>query len=269
MVNTVIKSAYGPILATTITKGDIVLNAADKAGHRITRIYGYNTTKDHNNKRCIDFMHYGDTAMRDWLVNYLKTNAKFLGVCGIISNRRVMGFPSNGDSYRGPEGEWRNYMTKPGLNPHTDHVHVEFNATPAVNPPAKDDNPKPKPKPKPPAKYPTPSATCAVYLDKLRPGETNSDSVYRWRQAMNAISFVGGRELPLTGDYDSALVAETKKFQDQKCHDKQDGWPGPKQAQYGFELAEKEMKRNGVRSLVIYKDSSIGITDRNRVVKVW
>lgn len=136
--NTVKDSAWGPILKTTIAKGNIVLDAADNAGHQVTRVYGYNTTPDHNNLRCIDFMHYLDTSMRDWLVMFLRTNAKRLGVVGIISNHLVMGFPSNGAGYRGPEGEWRPYT---GPDGHTDHLHVEFNsASPIMRP-----TPGPKP----------------------------------------------------------------------------------------------------------------------------
>lgn len=127
MPDTVDQSAYGPIYPITITKADLVLSAADAAGHKVTRVYGYNTTPDHNNKQCIDFMHYGDTAMRDWLVSYLIANKAALGVEGIISNHRVMGFPSNGTWYRGPEGQWRTYT---GPNPHTDHVHCQFNTAP-------------------------------------------------------------------------------------------------------------------------------------------
>lgn len=122
--NTAKPSNYGAIKAITKRKGNRVLNAAAGAGHRVTRVYGAGGG-DHQTGRCVDFMHYGNAAMRDWLVTYLRKNKAALGVMGIISNRRVMGFPSQGSHYRGPENRWRPYS---GSDPHTDHVHVEFNA---------------------------------------------------------------------------------------------------------------------------------------------
>lgn len=129
VTNTQDVSSWGPIYAIVAKKGQTVLDAAKQAGQVVTRIYGYNTTPDHNNRRCIDFMHYGNTKLRYWLVNYLIKHAKDLGVQGIISNRKCMGFPSNETDnptpyWNGPEGEWRDYH---GPNPHTDHVHVQFN----------------------------------------------------------------------------------------------------------------------------------------------
>lgn len=130
------QSEWGPIWATTAQKGQRVLDAAKAAGHQVVRVYGYNTTPDHNNRQCVDFMHYGDTKIREWLESYLIKNAHDLGVEAIISNRRCMGFPSNETDqttpyWNGPEGEWRDYH---GPNPHTDHVHVQFNTN---KPPAR------------------------------------------------------------------------------------------------------------------------------------
>lgn len=124
--NTIQDSDYGAILPTTKAKADDILNAAAKAGHKVPRVYGFNTIPDHNNRRCIDFMHYGDTALREWLEDYLIKNAKRLGAEGMISNRRVMDL-STDDAYRPPLFGWRNYT---GSNPHTDHVHVQFNTAP-------------------------------------------------------------------------------------------------------------------------------------------
>lgn len=126
-------SSYGPIFNITAAKGNVVLAAAQKAGHTVTRVYGFNSasTSDHRFQQCIDFMHYGDTAQRDWLVAYLRRNAKPLGIMAIISDRQCMGFPSNELNkadrevyWNGPEGQWRKYS---GADPHTDHVHVQFN----------------------------------------------------------------------------------------------------------------------------------------------
>lgn len=54
------------------------------------------------------------------LANYLIANAKRLGVKYIIWNRR---------SWNTSRGTWANYT---GSNPHTDHVHVTFNASPGT-----------------------------------------------------------------------------------------------------------------------------------------
>lgn len=121
--NTVKQSSYGPIFDVIKKKSDIVLNAAAAAGHKITLVYGYNSTPDHNTKQCIDFMTYGNQAMAQFVIDYCKKNNRDLGVEGIIYNRRVMGFPANGPAYRGPAGGWRPYN---GPNPHTDHVHIQF-----------------------------------------------------------------------------------------------------------------------------------------------
>lgn len=141
-----------------------------------------------------------------------------------------------------------------------EHARGDKPAQPAQ--PAGDPRPPvvlPKPK-----NYPKPTSGD-VYMDRLRPGTTNSDSVYYWRMAMNALKFTGGSELPLNGDYTADLEHETKLFQDQRCHDKQDGWPGELQAEYGFRLAEKEMRRKGVAHLRIYRSSQTG----GLVEKVW
>lgn len=94
-------------------------------GSRVTHVWGYNTVPDHSNKRCVDFM-VKSIADGNAVADYIIRNAQRLGVTGIIWNRRVMGFPSNGTSYRGPEGQWRPYG---GPSPHTDHPHVEFDSS--------------------------------------------------------------------------------------------------------------------------------------------
>lgn len=147
-VDTVDASTYGPIFKITVTKANVVLKYMDNDGHKVTRVYGYNTTPDHNNRQCVDFMHYGDDKIRVPLTAFLIKNAQELGIEGIISQRQVMGFPSNGPMYRGPEGGWRPYS---GPNPHTDHDHVQFNTAAikgTVNVGGGSTKPAPKPKPK-------------------------------------------------------------------------------------------------------------------------
>jgi len=251
-------SWFEPILQITKQKAAVITEAMAKQGHFITKEYGYQTVPDHNDKRCVDFMHYGDQGMRKAIEKFILDNYKALGVNGMISNHgdkggdkpvRV-GFPNSGtggNHYHGPAGVWSAYT---GPNHHTDHVHVEFNTN-------KIGSIAGVSKPKKNKAYPKPTSG-EVYLDKLHPGKKNSDSVYYWRMAMNAISFKGGSELPLNGNYTDDLVHETKLFQDQKCDDPQDGWPGPKQSELGFKLAEKEMKARGVKHLSIYKSSTKG-----------
>lgn len=132
--NTTDSSSWGPVFNITAQKGQIVLDAAKNAGHPVDRVYGYNSSpaSDHRFKQCVDFMHYGNTELREWLESFLIRNADELGIMGIISNRRCMGFPSNETnprdcevSWRGPEGQWRPYSGTG--DPHTDHIHVQFN----------------------------------------------------------------------------------------------------------------------------------------------
>lgn len=133
VTNTVDPSSWGSIFVLTAEKGQHVLDAAKKANHEVIRVYGYNPSpdSDHRFRQCVDFMHYGDTEIRDWLEQYLIKEADTLGVMGMISNRRCVGFPSQEQNaadrevfWNGPEGVWRSYS---GSNPHTDHVHVQFN----------------------------------------------------------------------------------------------------------------------------------------------
>lgn len=110
----------------------------------VTHVWGYNVVPDHNNRRCVDFM-VDSISDGNVVADYLKRHARRLGVVGMIWNHRVMGFPSNGTAYRGPEGQWRNYT---GPSPHTDHVHAEFNArkyVPAAAEAGVDVTPAPQP----------------------------------------------------------------------------------------------------------------------------
>lgn len=84
--------------------------------------------------------------------------------------------------------------------------------------------------------YPKPKSRI-VYDDRVGKGVTNSDSVYWVQVALNRLSFKGGAEIPLTGDYDEDTIEEVKKFQVQKCDDPDDGDLGPIQTRYLFKLA--------------------------------
>ena len=89
----------------------------------ITHVWTSGSTPDHNNLRCCDFMVPTIDAGNS-VENYLRANSSKLGIMGIIWNRRVTGWPSNGTHYSGPEGVKRVYN---GASPHRDHLHVEFN----------------------------------------------------------------------------------------------------------------------------------------------
>ncbi len=208
----------------------------------IPNVWGTSTFPDHNTGECLDFM-IRNRAQGDQIVAYLRSNAKRLGIKGIIWNRHVYGYPSNGTAYRGPEGQARPYG---GTNPHTDHVHIQakagFKASTA------------SPTKKPARGYEP--AAREIYADKLhnavKAAPRNSDSVYWWQRILNAISFPNGKEIGCTGTWTAETTAETKKAQ-KSIGDKQDGWPGPKQIEYVAEKAKHE-----VGSLSIYKDSDNG-----------
>lgn len=134
---------FDPIFQTTKDKAARTRTALANAGFHETREYGYQVTMDHVTKQCVDNMHYTDTKMRDWLLSWLRDHADELGIEGLISNRQVYGFPSNGMWYRGPENTARPYS---GPNPHTDHIHVMYNTEPLKA--AHAEPPKRKPKAK-------------------------------------------------------------------------------------------------------------------------
>lgn len=249
MMTTLSKIPAGVLPVVKAKAADVIA----ATGTACTHVWGYASTPDHNNKRCVDFM-VADRADGDTVAEYVIANAKRLGVHGLIWDHRCMGFPHVEDPpWRGPYGEWRDYT---GPSPHTDHVHVEFDGEPIVGVEAAVTVT--------PEAYPAPTSGD-VYLDKLRPGQTDSDSVWYWRMAMNALSFRGGRELPLTPDYTADLTHETRLFQAQVCNDLADGWPGPKQAVLGFRKAEKEMRAKGVGTLTVWHNSATG----GRVERVW
>jgi Peptidase family M23 len=78
-------------------------------------------------------------------------------------------------------------------------------------------------------------ASGDVHQAKLVPGQMDSDSVRRLQRVLNEWSFVGGQELPITGNYLDQTQAEVAKFQEQICGDPPDGAIGPKQTDLLFE----------------------------------
>lgn len=116
-------------------KVDDVLTYFDT--NTITHGWGPNTVPDHNNLRCYDFM-VPNIAAGNRVASYLIQNLDRLGINGIIWNRKVF---RNGGTYTGgPKGQWGIYGQP---NPHTDHLHVEFNSTPIKNVTVGGDTPAP------------------------------------------------------------------------------------------------------------------------------
>jgi hypothetical protein len=102
------------------------------AGHHIAARFGVplsriggraarpgNPTSDHPRGLALDFMVVGSKA--DRIADYAVAQRARLGVTYVIWDRRIWS-----DTRRG----WRSYS---GPTPHTDHVHISFRATAAVN----------------------------------------------------------------------------------------------------------------------------------------
>jgi len=77
-------------------------------------------------------------------------------------------------------------------------------------------------------------AAGEVWIDKLRFGQRDSDSVRRLQHRLNGISLKGGRELPITGNYLEQTDHEVRLWQEQICNDPPDAagasFLGPRQA---------------------------------------
>lgn len=123
-------------------------------GRQPKQLWGYNSTPDHNNKRCIDFMVYSDKAMGDWISAYIFKHQKRLGLYNIIWYQRIYA------TYRASEG-WRAMEDRGSVTAnHHDHPHVNFqnltayvapSGTVDVDTPAPGDpEPKPDTSPTPP-----------------------------------------------------------------------------------------------------------------------
>jgi len=84
--------------------------------------------------------------------------------------------------------------------------------------------------------YPTPSGKT-VYLDKLRYGQTDSDSVWHLQNVLNGHTLDGGQTLPLTGNYLGETDEEVRLCQTQHGYgnDPAGGsYVGSKQAEHLF-----------------------------------
>lgn len=164
---------------------------------QVVQIWTYAPFPDHSTGRCCDYMITIDGMPRadqvqlgDAIAAWHKTNAEAMRVSGVIWNRRVMGFPHEGDhgAYRGPYGGWRTYT---GPKPHTDHVHVEYDGqAPTYGPET----------------YPQGNT---VYLDRLKPGTADSNSVWQLQDRLTKLGF----PVPLTAAYDTDTGLAVKAYQ--------------------------------------------------------
>lgn len=83
-----------------------------------------------------------------------------------------------------------------------------------------------------------PVGTTKIYLDKLKYGQKDSDSVKELQRQLNKISLRGGQELPITGNYGDMTDQEVRLWQAQIVGDTPDppkqSFLGPKQARRMF-----------------------------------
>lgn len=96
-----------------------IVQAAQGAGHPVRNVWGYATTRDHNNRRCVDFM-VSSWADGEWIHNWAWDKRDVLQVDLIIwwgtITRTKSHFP------------WKAGKRAPYLLPnrHHDHVHIQF-----------------------------------------------------------------------------------------------------------------------------------------------
>lgn len=187
-----------------------ILTAAEKAGFHVAAVSWYNpdSTPEHHvpgfagqGGVACDFMVYGNRSVQDFIDAYAWKNRDRLGICWQISRQRIR------STSPGKSGQWEHYS---GAG-HYDHTHMNFGRLAGTNGYNKVANLAyvPPAGPDPTGDYPVPS-TRVVYLDKLRPGVTNSDSVY-WVQ--RHLREIGITRAIKTGAYDTDTVAAVKEFQ--------------------------------------------------------
>jgi hypothetical protein len=101
------------------------------AGTFNARNTSFGTRSLHSEGRAIDCHGHvsnpKEAAQAEAYIQWLMANAVELQVSTIIWNRRIWSWP------RRAQG-WRNYMTKPNHNPHTDHFHVDLSWEGALHP---------------------------------------------------------------------------------------------------------------------------------------
>jgi len=100
----------------------IVRDCAE-AGHPISHVWGYSSSprSDHRNRRCVDLM-VQNKRDGDWILAYLRRWEQVLHLRYVIWDRRQW------RDYFKPGVMWHRMRHYSGSNPHTDHLHVEFDA---------------------------------------------------------------------------------------------------------------------------------------------
>ena len=111
-------------MATSLIPAGVLPNIAAicaeviKAHPLVTHVWGYATTPDHNNRRCIDYM-TTDTAVGDAVADYQWEHRTRLGL-HLSSGTAASAAPTTSPA---SPPELAKYT---GRNPHTDHVHVQY-----------------------------------------------------------------------------------------------------------------------------------------------
>jgi len=90
-------------------------------GHRLSHVWGYSASpgSDHRNRRCVDLM-VRSKADGDWILGYLRRHEQQLRLRYVIWHR------TQWRDYPKPGVGWHTLARYFGRNPHTDHLHVEF-----------------------------------------------------------------------------------------------------------------------------------------------
>lgn len=142
----------------------------------------------------IDFM-IETKAQGDEIASYLWDNRDRLGLRYVIWYRKIISktnLPSRWRDYTNPRPELRGTPS----GDHTNHVHASFFSNGTYTPLE-------------PETYPQGST---VYLDKLKPGVTDSNSVWQLRNRLNSLGFTVPVD-PTTADYDTQLGEAVKAYQ--------------------------------------------------------
>lgn len=188
-----------------------VVLAAKAAGHEIRSISWFNpaSTPEHHvpgmagqKGVAVDFM--CDRATGDFIADYLWQHRARLGLCWEIWRDRIR------STSPGKPGTWQNR----GKGDHYDHVHGNFGHLVGTSGQGKVTKITYKP-----LTGVQPSAGT-VWLDRLVPGVTDSDSVRAVQRALG---------IQQTGSYDLATVAAVKAYQAKLGDTVRDGLLGPKQ----------------------------------------
>lgn len=115
------RSQLGAVDPQIVQVGNEIGNACQAALGRAPKVvWGWGPNPEHNNKRCIDFMVYGDREMGQWISDYVVLNAERMGLLHIIWWRQIWSVARRSEGWRDMEDRG-----DPTQN-HEDHPHVNF-----------------------------------------------------------------------------------------------------------------------------------------------